>query len=161
LQKMWQQIQGKLFLPKPGISSARQKTMAILIPVLFIVLIFVLVQVFGPSGRKIKAITKNNTTNIVGAGANSKIDWQIPALYPTTLRDPMQLGSTATIQAEPGKLIVRSIVYSENRSKSSVSIGNQIVHEGETVLGATVVKINKNSVEFEMNGKKWTQQVQR
>jgi len=27
-------------------------------------------------------------------------------------------------------------------------------------LGATIVKINKNSVEFEMNGKKWTQKVQ-
>jgi hypothetical protein len=130
-----------------------------LIPVLSIVLIFVLVQAFGTSPRKVKAITKKSATNT--AGANSKIVWQIPDPYPTTLRDPMQFGSTATTQAEPGKLIVRSIVYSENRSTRSVSIGNQIVHVGETVLGVTVVQINKDSVEFEMNGKKWTQKVQR
>ena len=161
LQKSWQQIQKKLFTPKPGVSAAKQKTMAIFIPILFIILIFVLVQVVGIVPRKTKGATKNKTANIAVAGTN-KIDWQIPDPYPATLRDPTQFGPADTAQVKTGKLIVKGIVYSKNNpSASSASIGNQIVHEGEKASGATVVKINENSIEFEMDGKRWTQKVQR
>jgi hypothetical protein len=39
-------------------------------------------------------------------------------------------------------------------------VGIEIVHVGSKVAGATVTKINKDDVEFEINGKKWTQKVQ-
>jgi len=55
-------------------------------------------------------------------------------------------------------LSVKGIVY--DKDKPAAIIGTQIVHEGDRISGATVVKITKNSVEFEMNGKKWTQNIQ-
>jgi hypothetical protein len=57
-----------------------------------------------------------------------------------------------------GGLIVKGIVYSED--KPSAVIDSQIVHQGEKIGGVTVVKINKNNVEFEVDGKTWTQEVQ-
>ncbi len=39
-------------------------------------------------------------------------------------------------------------------------VGSQIVREGEKVSGATVVKIDKESVTFEMDGKRWMQTIQ-
>ena len=158
----WQQtlekIKARLFTPKPGVSSTRQKTMVILVPVLFLTMIFVFTRVLsGPSPKRTRAQSFGPSNAV--AASNDEIDWQIPEPYPTTLRDPMQFGSVTTTQDGTGKLIVKGIVYSE--SNPSAVIGNQIVHEGEKVLGATVVKINKDGVEFEMNGKKWTQKVQR
>ena len=48
-------------------------------------------------------------------------------------------------------------MYSEDNPTAVV--GKKIVHVGEKVSGATVVGIDKDSVEFEMNGKEWTQKV--
>ena len=161
-QQTWEQIKNKLFTtPKQGVSSTRQKAMVVLVPGLFIVLIFVFTKVLGTSSPKTAGPSSFEPTNTVAASAH-KIDWQIPEPYPTTLRDPMRISSVTIAQAGTSKLIIKSIVYSEaNQSTSSTSIGNQIVHEGEKVLGATITKINKDSVEFEMNGKTWTQKVQR
>jgi len=137
-----------------------------MIPLLFIVLIFMLLKggVFGTTVRKTKASAEDNVSSVATAGLNTKIDWEIPAPYPTTLRDPMRLGPAATAQTQTGtetrtfvKLIVKGILYTED-SRSAV-IGNHIVHEGEEIRGVTVVKISKDSVEFEMNGQRWTQKV--
>lgn len=59
---------------------------------------------------------------------------------------------------------VRGIVYDpDNPAKSCALIGSEgrIVRIGDTVNGATVIKINKNSIEFEKEGKKYTQTIQR
>jgi hypothetical protein len=70
----------------------------------------------------------------------------------------MQAGLSASGQGGNGDLVVKGIVYSEH---PSAVIGTQIAHQGDKVSGATVIKINKNDVEFEMGDKKWTQEVQR
>lgn len=161
LQKIWQQIESKLLAPKSGGNTAKQKAMMILMPVLFIVLIIVLVKVFGTTPRKTIGAPKRTGASIAGAGTKNLIDWEIPEPYPTTLRDPMQLGLRTTSQIETEKIVVTGILRSDDDpSASSASIGKEIVHEGEKIFGATVVKINKDSVEFEMNGKRWTQKVQ-
>ena len=54
---------------------------------------------------------------------------------------------------------MKGIVYSKD--DPSAVIGNRIVHEGDEVLGVTIIKINEKSVEFERNKKRWTQKVQR
>ena len=160
LQKIWQQIESRLLAPKPGVNTARQKATVVLIPVLFIVLIFALFQVFGAAPRKTKGAMQDDAVNI-SIASSSKIDWQIPDPYPPTLRDPMRFTPMATAGVETGKLIVTSILYDkENPSARSATVSNQIVYEGEKVMGATVIKINNNSVEFELNGRKWTQRVQ-
>lgn len=156
-QQSLQRIKGKLFASKPGVKTARNKTMVILVPVLVVVFIFVLVQVFGTGTRKAGRTNKlSQTKGVVASG--DKINWQIPAEWPKTLRDPMQFGSTAS-QAVASNLIVRGIVASED--DPAALVGSQIVREGDELLGATVLTINKDSVEFEMNGKKWKQKVQR
>jgi len=163
-QTFWQQIKNRLFAPKPGVGATRQKAMMVLVPVLLVVLVLVLIKVFGAPVRTIAEPGEAKPANTAAASVD-EIDWEIPAPYPATYRDPMQPGSTVTTYTDTerletgktGRLNVKSIVYSEDNP--SVVIGSQIVHEGQTVLGATVIKINKDSVEFEADGKRWTQNV--
>jgi hypothetical protein len=154
-QQKWEQISSKLFAHKQGVSDTRQKATVILVPALFIVLIFVFSRVLSTPSHEIAKARSFGPTGTVGG--SDKIDWQIPDPYPTALRDPMQFGSVATAQTGTSGLIVKGIVYSKDNS--SAVIGEQIVHEGDEVLGATIVKINEKSIDFEMNGKKWTQKV--
>jgi len=92
-QSFWQQIRDKLFQPKPGVSTTKQKAMVVMMPLLFIVLIFMLFRggVFGTSASHTEASAEDTASGVVTADANTKIDWEIPAPYPTTLRDPMRL----------------------------------------------------------------------
>jgi hypothetical protein len=152
-----EQIKNKLFATKPGVITTRQKMMVILAPVLFVVLIFVFIRAFSTPSRK---ITGSGTSEPVkaAAGPDSKVDWQVPNPYPTTLRDPMQFSSAAS-QTGTSELIVKGIVYSEDNP--SAVIGDQIVHQGDKILDVIITKINENSVEFEANSKKWMQNVQR
>ncbi len=152
-----EQIKNKLFATKSGVITTKQKMMVILAPVLFVVLIFVFIRAFSTPSRKITGPETSWPVKDV-ASSDSKVDWQVPQPYPTTLRDPMQFGS-ATSRTGTGGLIVKGIVYSKNNP--SAVIGDQIVHQGDKVLDVVIVKINENSVEFEANGKKWMQNVQR
>lgn len=157
-RESWHKIESKLFTPRPGVNVKKQKAMAVLIPVLFAILIFVFSWALRtPSRAKATAPALKPSKDV--AGSNNKIDWQIPTHYPATLRDPMQFGSVATTQAGGGTggLIIKGIVYSGDGS--SAIIDNQIVREGEEILGATVVKINKDSIEFKKNDKSWKQRV--
>jgi len=160
LEQVVQRIKDKLFAPKPGVSPARQKAMVVLVPVMFIGMALAFYKVLGggPGETTEPKIFKPSN---VAAAATSTIDWQIPEAYPTTLRDPMQFVSVATPTVtpdEPEKITIKGILYSEENP--SVIIGIEILHEGDKVSGATIVKINEDSVEFEMNGKRWTQKVQ-
>ncbi|MFB0555363.1 MAG: hypothetical protein ACETWQ_18815 [Phycisphaerae bacterium] len=162
----WQQIKGKLFQPKPGVSTAKQKAMVVMMPLLFIVLIFMLFRggVFGTSAGHTEASTEDTASGVGTAGANNKIDWEIPAQYPTTLRDPMQLVPVEVPQAKQTEtrktieIIVKSILYSEDNPSAVIS--GRILHEGEKIRNVSIIKISKDTVEFEMNGKRWTQKVQ-
>ncbi len=159
LQQIWQRISGKLFAAKPGVDANRQKIMVVLIPVLFIIFIIVLTRVLSGHVPK-AAVAQNGSAAKAATALPDKVDWQIPKPYPANLRNPMQKGSSLSATgAQGGELAVRGILYSQD--KPSAVIGSQIVHEGEKVSGATVQKINKDSVEFEMDGKKWIQQIQK
>jgi hypothetical protein len=160
-----QRIKDRLFAPKPGGSSARQKASVALIPVLAIVLIFVVRQVFSTSPSKIEGAANDEAPSATAAVSENKVAWEIPAPYPATLRDPMKLGpdaaeKTQTEESETGQaveLIIKGILYSEDNPTAVV--GKKIVHVGEKVSGATVIGIDKDSVEFEMDGKRWKQQI--
>jgi hypothetical protein len=159
LEQAVQRIKDKFFAPKPGVSPARQKAMVVLVPVMFIGMVLAFYKVLGggpddTTGPKV--IKPSNTI----AAASSTIDWKIPDLYPTTLRDPMQFKKevvtpTNTNPDKTEEITIKGILYDDENP--SVIIGIEILHEGDKVSGATIVKINKDSVEFEMNGKKWTQ----
>ena len=49
--------------------------------------------------------------------------------------------------------VVTGILYIPE--DSSAVIDSQIVHEGDTIYGATIVKIEKLQVEFERDGISW------
>jgi type II secretory pathway component PulC len=55
----------------------------------------------------------------------------------------------------PKEVSLKGILYSEDNS--SALIGETIVREGDIIDGVKVVKINKDTVEFERDGEKWTQ----
>lgn len=89
------------------------------------------------------------------------VQWNKPQPWPESMRDPMQIARTTVtvgVESANAELVVRGIVLGQGRS--SAIIGEQIVFEGETVRGTTVRKIDKDAVEFERDGKTWTQQVQ-
>jgi hypothetical protein len=159
LGQAMQRIKDRLFAPQAGVNPARQKAMVVLVPVMFIGMLLAFYKMLGGGPGETtgpKVITPSNTI----AAASSTIDWKIPDLYPTTLRDPMQFKKEVVTPTDNNpdkteKITIKGILYDEENP--SVIIGIDILHEGDKVSGATIVKINRDNVEFEMNGKKWTQ----
>ena len=167
-----QQIKDKLFTPKPGSSPAKQKAMVIMVPILAIIMIFAFRQVLSKAPRKTKGAGTDETTIVVtSADSGHEIDWKVPEPISVMTRDPIKLPEqTDTQNAEQnteengtanktnqGVITVRDIVYSHDRP--SAVIGTKILYEGDKVNDATIIKINRNSIEFEKNGEKWEQKV--
>lgn len=154
-----QGLKDKVLTPPEGVSQSKHMMTVALIPILFVVVLVVFGRMFiKPSGVSGGPQTAGATT--MAASVKDKIDWKVPAPYPTDLRDPMTrvpIGSGADTTVA-GDLQVKGIVYSSD--SPTAIIGTQIVSEGDTVFGATILNINKDSVEFRKDGKKWTQKVQ-
>ncbi len=143
-------------------NGVRQKAMLLLIPVLAVVL-WLLIR--GPAATISTAAAETPDPETVLSHEAEEIDWEIPPIYQSSGRDPMQLAPPAFVDedsTEPqtkvrANLTLRGILYSEDESLAM--IGTSLVHEGQQVSGATVVKIDKDSVEFEMDGRRWKQMV--
>ena len=93
-------------------------------------------------------------------------NWEKPAPLPANLRNatvPVVKRSDSSqengISDSTSALIVKGIVFSQN--KPSAIINNEILTEGQVINGAKIAKITKDSVEFQMDDKRWTQGVQR
>jgi hypothetical protein len=154
--KIWGQIRNKLFASQPGVNTTRQRAMILMSPVLAVVFIIALTQVLR---TPVKPAEKSALSGTAGA-FTGKIDWEPPPLYPETLRDPTKFSATFTQTREnSGRPVVKGIVYSEDNPRAVV--GDRIVSAGDVVDGATVVKINPDSVEFAIGDKNWTQEVER
>lgn len=149
-----------------GESPGRQKMMMALVPVLAIVLLFLLKNPLTTSTAATTQVTPPARVAPVEI-LDVEIAWEIPPVYQPVGRDPMRLPiePVATVEA-PGTastqphmdLIVTGILYSEDQS--AAIIDTFVVHEGERISGATVKKIEKDSVEFAMNGRTWKQAVE-
>jgi len=127
----------------PRVSSARQKTMAMLVPILSLILLVVLNRFHG--------------VPFLGS------EWLRLGMYRTMvghiIEPAGQLPSVSDKEGQhPVRLKVRGIAYSQD--KPAAVIGTTIVHEGDLVLGATVLRITRDEVEFEVNGERWVQKVQ-
>jgi hypothetical protein len=146
--------------------------MVIIIPVLAIIMIFAFRQVLSKSPRKTKG-TETDETSVVVSNADSsdEIEWEIPEPIELMTRDPIQLSGESNTQnanqdteqngaanmENQGVIIIKDIVYSHD--KPSAVIGSQIVYVGDKINGATVVRIDRDSVEFEKDGERWEQNV--
>ena len=169
--------------PQTGVDDKKQKRMLMLMPVLVIVLTIMLYRTFntgtGGRGRRVSA-KKPVGKAVVNEKSDSEIDWKIPEPYPSTLGDPMRLdGRRITKKAAVEKeikeknaieeivieknvieesIIVEAIFYSE--TGRSIVIEDEIFYEGDTILGATIIKINPDSVEFEADGARFSRYVE-
>ena len=169
---LWQQITDKLFTPKPGVNPTRQKAMVIMVPILAIIMIFVFRQVLSKAPRKTKGTETDGTpVTVSNTDSGYEIDWQIPEPIKIITRDPIQLPDESNTQnteqnagqngaantQTQGAIIIRDIVYSED--KPSAVIGNLILYEGDQINGMTIIKINRDSIEFEKDGERLKQSV--
>ena len=139
--------------------NPRQKVMAGVMPISLIVLIWVIGRAFNPAPTSSIKAGMFDLRPIPAAPVRDK--WQVPEEYPTGLRDPMQYSSAPSAKEQKhgyDKIIVRGIVYSDDHP--AAIIGNEIAGVGDEVYGVTIIKINANSVEFQMNDNIWTQTVQ-
>jgi hypothetical protein len=145
-----------------GTEEARQKKMAVLVGMLAIVMAIVLFSVLHEPKKSQANPKTDTTTQNTNQARLSKITWTAPEVYPDNLRDPMRYTPATTTDpttTQMDQLVVTGIVFSE--TNPSAIISGSIVNEGEQVMGVTVVKINKETIEFEKDGKTWTQPVQR
>jgi hypothetical protein len=168
---LWQQIKDKLFTPKPGVNPTKQKALVIMVPILAIIMIFVLRQVLSKSPHKTQgAGTDDAPVVVANADTGNEIDWKIPEPITIITRDPIQLPGESNMQnpeqGEPNKtsgnimtgmIIVKDIVFSKD--KPSAVIGSKIVYVGDVINDITIIKIDRDSVEFEKNGDRWEQKV--
>ena len=150
-------LPSKAALPR-WIGNCNSRIKVVVLTLLFsLILAFVFARVLIPSAGKI--LPEDFNADNAAADSVIKIDWKIPQPYPAALRDPMQINSAAVAASlDAAKFIVKGIVYSED--KPAAVVDGRIVHQGDKVFDADVVKINRDSVEFETNGKRWIQKVQ-
>jgi len=156
----WQKIlnlaKDKLFPPDADEDAKKQKLMIAAVSFLAVIFLFVLIKVFTGSPDEAKASVA--TEGPSGKKDSVQINWDRPDQYPVTIRDPMRIGSVAASQTDVGRPVVKGIVHSND--KATAVIGTEIVRTGDMIGGAKIIKINRDSVEFEMEGKRWTQSVQ-
>ena len=163
------QIRKIIFGSSKSTLDAHQKKMAVLVAVLCVVFGGVMFVSLGGVGQAKATAAENTTEEPAGQNQGTKKtaqDWKSPQPLPADLRDAASTASKQTASSSDsaqatasGDLVVKGIVFSRN--KPSAIINNQILTEGETFNGVTIVKITKETVEFKANDKQWTQQVQR
>ncbi len=151
----------------PEDGGGRQKVMVVLIPILAVALLYLLKNPLSGSTVAKAEDTEQIPEVMPTKAPDIEIAWELPPLYQPGGRDPMRLLAPAVVVtveepvAAPAQieldLIVTGILHSEDRP--AAIIGTAVVHEGEQISGATVKKIEKNGVEFEMNGRTWKQAV--
>ena len=175
-QGLVQRIKDKLFTPKPGASPAKQKALVIMVPILLIVMVFLLRQFISKAPDKTKGAPNDNApVEVANTGSGIEIDWQVPEPLPVITRDPIKLpgqdesqnagqdenpgeGPNVTVvETNPVAMKVKDIVYSAD--KPSAFIGSKIVYVGDKVEGVTIVRIERDRIEFEKNGKRWVQKM--
>jgi hypothetical protein len=84
------------------------------------------------------------------------IDWRIPKpVEVSSINVTSSSDNSKTIQES---IIVKGILY--GTEKSLVIIGTEVCMVGDNVAGATIINIDRKSVEFERNSERWTQKVQ-
>jgi len=146
----------------------RQKKTAVLVGVLSVVFAAVMFVSFGGVGKTQAAPSKDTAAETAGqsqAAKKTAENWKNPDPLPQDLRNatsPVQVHSNPqpdNSDTETGALTVKGILFS-NKNPSAI-INDKILSEGQTINGVTVVKITKETVEFEANEKRWAQKVQR
>ena len=149
LTKIAKRRRNKNFGSVAGSNSKKQRTRLALLFILSCLLAVVLIRNFDIyRQRPIPSEVEDKKVSPTLTKTNIEIKWPMPKKYPSDLRDPMGLQPEIEI-------IVRGIVTIEGRLFAI--IGGELVRESKTVRGAKITKIDPDSVQFEMDGRKWTE----
>jgi hypothetical protein len=159
-KKLARRRKEKTFVTKSGGSSSRQKVSITLLLIFSTALVIVLLRPYYTSSRNSISGSALPVDDQISTSTNIEINWPVPPVYSEDLRDPMILGKAPPPPPSPKDVVVRGIVVSEDR-KYAV-IGTNYLQEGGIVPGTNikVKKINPSNVEFEEDGKTWTQKVE-
>ena len=165
LPKSQQKSRVRSYAPQEKVGG-RQKLMTALIPVLTFLMIVVLKHPLG-ARPTVQAAGIPSRPPVHPAAANVEIAWQVPAPYELGGRDPMRSVAQPVVAESPEtpapstesvvELTVTGILYSADRPAAIVD--TQVVHEGQQISGATILKIDRDGVEFERSGRRWRQTV--
>jgi hypothetical protein len=156
---LWKKLSASSGGPGPKIGKLA------LVGVLALVLVVVVGMALVPPASS-KAQEKKSGEEKSGAVVKKAADtiaWPVPEPYPTGLRDPMAIVVPPKIEEEPEEktqqvlFVIRGVVLGEN--SNTAIVGSEIVSVGDTVQGATVIRIDRNEVEFDKEGQRWVQTV--
>ena len=161
---LWQRLKFRLMPANDDADAKKQKIMLFLVPVLALVFIFMLRQVFFKSPQETQAFEDDIIPVTDSSQTGNEIEWDIPEPMSFGLDYSSVTGDSNTFQnmgvndidgnMNPEMLSVRGIIYSFD--KPSALIGNLIVHLNEEINGVTLVEIKRDYVVFEKDGKRWT-----
>ncbi len=153
--------------------------MVALIVVLALVLAGIMLRQFGvlPTGSKrgggsVAPGQDTGATGTVTPGTGDAqaspaavpVPWKKPDAVGPIVRDPMHMDLAKQLATQasttPGttpqgtEFSVTGIVYSTEQPSSAI-IDGRILREGDAIYGATITRINEDSVEFSMGDKRW------
>ncbi len=140
----------------------RNRKMLVIAAVLMVFLVGVIVRsyVFGPAEKNSVSKSTASAKEIAGSiSGGDVVEWSVPEQVGENIRDITVSGGRTVSSASAGGFVVRGILLSEDRN--SAIVGKNIVHIGDQIAGATVVSISRKTVEFERDGKRWMQQVEK
>lgn len=155
--------------PAGQFRNGRQKAMMAMLPILALTLVVLLKNPLKPSSSSAETPSASVNAGTPLVDSDIEIPWEVPALLEAGGRDPMRPPSPPVVDvteapavepaASHAELVVTGILYSPDRP--SALVDTHVVREGQRISGATVVKIDADGVEFEMNGRTWRQTVDR
>lgn len=145
--------------------NVRQTAMIVLIPILAVTLLVLIRKPNGSSAAVTAPLGLDMNKPSIETTPEIEIDWEVPPPYQPAERDPMRSvvlsiavpDAPVPQETTPAKLTVRGILYSEDRP--AVIIGTHLLHTGDEISGARIVKINRDTVEFQADGRTWEQTV--
>jgi hypothetical protein len=153
-------------------AEQRQTTKVVLVVVLAVALASVLIlrtgvlkfgSRRGDAGTGTQGKAGQTTTGDTKNGASGpEVQWKRPDAVGPVVSDPMRMdlskkkaatGKTVAPPTEP-EFLVAGIIYS-TQQPSSIIVDGRILHEGDTIYGATVTKITETYAELKRGDKTW------
>jgi hypothetical protein len=147
---------------KRQVSQTRRISSIIIVIVLAFVAIFAWLKVFTGSSATTKTSPKTDVISPAKQDLRPEtitINWERPVEY-TLSRNPMARGTGKTFTMTSQDVIVTGIVSSEETGFTAVLSDGSIIHKGDEIHGIKVLDIKSKSVEFEKDGRRWTQAIE-
>ena len=164
-------MKDRIFKEDSDAGDTKQKVMVVLIPVLFMIMVFMYRQVLTNSPQNSEGASHEDKIVVSDKkDIDNEIEWQIPEVIQIESTNPevnnnvsrnntleQQEGMAGGEDSDSDLINVKSILYSDD--KPSVVIGNKIIYISQEINGAILREIHKDYIIFEKDGVTWTQKV--